>query len=367
MKKIPVKTFLIALAVILALLVLSFITHKRAKRMKEDVTRDRQMSQSTQGTFVWEDCKHNVSAANITGFDSLPANLKDFLYYRHCRHFPLLLDPTDKCGQDEVFLLLVIKSSLGNYERREVLRKTWAKERQINGLWVRRIFISGTTGDGFEKIRLNKRLELEQQQHNDIIQWDFKDTHCNLTLKQVLFLEWLDKNCPNVSFLLNGDDDVFAHTENMVEYLQSLEDDAGSRHLFAGFVRLNDPAVRTTQSKYFVPHEIHKPDLYPPYCSGGGILLSRYTALIMHRMSQSLPLFPMDDVYLGMILAKARLMLTSHMGFKTFGLEVPSKNLDRLDPCFYKDLLLVHRFLPTELYVMWKRVHDPDLKCFSRK
>ncbi|XP_039682383.1 N-acetyllactosaminide beta-1,3-N-acetylglucosaminyltransferase 3-like [Perca fluviatilis] len=98
-----------------------------------------------------------------------------------------------------------------------MLRKAWANERLHNGVWIRRIFISGTTGAGFEKERLNKVLELE---YNDIHQWDFSDTFYNLTLKQILFLEWMKGNCPHVCFLLNGDDDdVVANTDNIVEYL----------------------------------------------------------------------------------------------------------------------------------------------------
>ncbi|XP_075896386.1 N-acetyllactosaminide beta-1,3-N-acetylglucosaminyltransferase 3-like [Nelusetta ayraudi] len=307
-------------------------------------------------------CQQNMSAANIIGFNTFPTTMKDFLYYRHCRYFPLLLDPPDKCGRDEVFLLLVIKSSPGNYERREVLRKTWAKERQISGLWVRRIFISGTTGGGPEKIRMDKLLELEQQEHNDIIQWDFKDAFINLTLKQALFLEWLDKNCPHASFLLNADDDVFAHTENMVEYLQSLEDDDGSKHLFTGLLMGGSP-VRESRSKYYVPFQVQQSNSFPLYCSGGGYLLSRYTASVIHKMSRSIPNFPIDDVYMGMCLAKAGLKPSFHAGVKPFGLNIPSKKLDEFDPCFYKDILLVHRFLPTQMFIMWHRVNDPDLKC----
>ncbi|XP_075896758.1 N-acetyllactosaminide beta-1,3-N-acetylglucosaminyltransferase 3-like [Nelusetta ayraudi] len=306
-------------------------------------------------------CQQNMSAANITGFDSFPPTMKDFVYYRHCRYFPLLLDSPDKCGH-EVFLLLVIKSAPGNYERREVLRKTWAKERQINGLWVRRIFISGTTGDGPEKVRMDKLLELEQQEHNDIIQWDFKDAFINLTLKQALFLEWLDKNCPHASFLLNGDDDVFAHTDNMVEYLQSLNDKDGSRHLFTGFIMGGSP-IRESWSKYYVPFQVQQSNSFPLYCSGGGYLLSRYTASVIHKTSRSIPNFPIDDVYMGMCLAKARLKPSFHAGVKPFGMDISSKKLDELDPCFYKDILLVHRFLPTQMFIMWHRVNDPDLKC----
>lgn len=310
-------------------------------------------------------CQRQTSVTNMSNFDSFTDNLKRFLYYRHCRRFPLLLDAPGKCGADEVFLLLVIKSSPGNYERREVLRKTWAAERKLDGAHVRRLFISGTTAEGFEKLRLNKLLRLEQQEYGDIVQWDFEDTHYNLTLKQVLLMDWLRDNCPHASFLLNGDDDMFAHTENMVEYLKSLDDAAGSRNLFAGYLQPNSTPIREVQSKYFVPLEIYPSGSYPPFCSGGGILLSRFTASVMHNMSRHVPLFPLDDVYLGILLHEAGLALTSHTGVKTFGLEIPSANVDELDPCYYRDLLLVHRFLPTQLYIMWHRVHDPDLRCFS--
>ncbi|XP_042272914.1 N-acetyllactosaminide beta-1,3-N-acetylglucosaminyltransferase 3-like [Thunnus maccoyii] len=277
-----------------------------------------------------------MSAVNISGFSSLPGSIKDFLYYRHCRHFPMLLDIPDKCGgadeSAEVFLLLVIKSSPVNYERREVLRKTWAKERLHNGVWIRRIFISGTMDTGFEKERLNTILELEQCEYNDILQWDFNESFFNLTLKQILFLEWMERNCPNARFLLNGDDDVFANTDNMVEYLQSLKDNDGSKHLFTGHLIQNVGPIRDSQSKYFIPVQVQESDSYPPYCGGGGFLLSG-------------------------------LRPVSHAGVKTAGLHIPSKKIDLYDPCYYRDLLLIHRFLPAKIYFMWHRIFDPNLKC----
>ncbi|KAK2835372.1 hypothetical protein Q5P01_015856 [Channa striata] len=230
----------------------------------------------------------------------------------------MLLDVPDKCGgadnSADVFLLLVIKSSPVNYDRREVLRKTWAKERMENGVWIRRLFISGTMDSGHEKERLNKLLELEEREHNDILQWDFNDSFYNLTLKQILFLEWMEGNCPKAHFLLNGDDDVFANTGNMVQYLQSIKDNNGSKHLFTGYLFENTGPVRSSGSKYFIPVQVQESDLYPPYCGGGGFLLSGHTALVIFNMSKSITILPIDDAYLGICLAKAGLSPTSHMG-----------------------------------------------------
>ncbi|XP_060912297.1 N-acetyllactosaminide beta-1,3-N-acetylglucosaminyltransferase 3-like [Labrus mixtus] len=271
-------------------------------------------------------------------------------------------------GDDQssgVFLLLVIKSPPHNHDRREILRKTWANERLKNGVWTRRIFISGTTGSGFEKKRLNKVLKLEQSEHNDILQWDFSDTFYNLTLKQILFLEWMERNCPKVRFLFNGDDDIFVNTNNVVKYLQGLDDNDGSKHLFTGHLIQYVGPIRTPWSKYFVPVQVQESDSYPPYCGGGGFFLSGYTALVIYNMSKSTGLLPIDDVYMGMCLAKAGLSPVSHMGVKTAGLYIPSNNIDMYDPCYFREILLVHRFKIAELFLMWHRINDPKLKCFG--
>uniref|UniRef100_A0A3P8SC70 Hexosyltransferase n=1 Tax=Amphiprion percula TaxID=161767 RepID=A0A3P8SC70_AMPPE len=315
--------------------------------------------------YSWPKCRQNISASGVPGFYSLPRLIQDFLSYRHCRHFPIILDIPDKCGgangSADIFLLLVIKSSPVNYDRREVLRKTWAKERLQNGVWIRRIFIAGTTGEGYEKNTLNKLLEIEKLEHNDILQWDFNDTFYNLTLKQVLFLEWMDTNCPNVRFLMNGDDDVLAHTDNMVDYLKNLKDNDGSKHLFTGYLIENRGPYRYPDLKYYVPVQVQETDTYPPYLGGGGFLLSGYSATVMYKMSHSVMFHPIDDVYIAMCLEKAELRPTSHIGVKIAGHRSPD-NIDPLEPCYFKEILLVHRFLPAELYVMWNSLHDPNLK-----
>ncbi|XP_036377569.1 N-acetyllactosaminide beta-1,3-N-acetylglucosaminyltransferase 3-like [Megalops cyprinoides] len=315
-------------------------------------------------------CERNASAANIEGFATLPGHIQSFLFYRHCRHFPMLLNVPGKCGRTpresaDVFLLLVIKSSPWNYDRREVLRKTWAKERLQNGVWIRRVFISGTTGTGIEKQRLNKMMRLENREHHDILQWDFNDSFFNLTLKQILFLEWMEKSCPQARFLLNGDDDIFANTDNMVEYLQSLSDNDGSKHLFVGHLIRYVGPIRESGSKYFVPVQVQESNSYPPYCGGGGFLLSGFTATVIYNMSHNINLLPIDDVYMGMCLEKAGLEPVSHFGVRTAGLHVPSQIADAYDPCYYREIILVHRFLPHQIYIMWHGIHEPDLKCGS--
>lgn len=312
-------------------------------------------------------CERNKAVADFPDFKSLSVDIQNFLYYRHCRHFPIILDVPDKCGTadepEDVFLLLVIKSTPLNYDRREVLRKTWAKERLHNGVQIRRIFITGTVSDRWEKGRLNKLLKLEQRQHRDILQWDFHDSFFNLTLKQILFLDWMENNCQHARFLLNGDDDVFANTDSMVEYLQSLKDNDGRKHLFTGHLITNASPIRWQRSKYFIPSQVYEPNSYPPYCGGGGFLLSGHTALVIKNKSQLIPLIPIDDVYMGMCLKKAKLAPKFHMGVKTLGWGFPGRNIDIYHPCYMKELLLIHKFNPARMYIMWQQVHEATMKC----
>ncbi|CAI9546824.1 unnamed protein product [Staurois parvus] len=99
------------------------------------------------------------------------------------------------------------------------------------------------------------------------------------------------------------------------------------------------------------------------YCAGGGILLSRYTAHVIYNKSLEIPLIPIDDVYLGMCLAKAGLVPGSHIGMRTVGVNVKSAKVDSFDPCFYRELLMVHRFVPYQILIMWKAIQDPHLNC----
>ncbi|XP_012299070.2 N-acetyllactosaminide beta-1,3-N-acetylglucosaminyltransferase 3 isoform X1 [Aotus nancymaae] len=309
-------------------------------------------------------CHANTSVTAHPDFAGQPRQVRDFLLYKHCRDFPLLQDaPPSKCAQP-VFLLLAIKSSPSNYERRELLRRTWGRERKVRGLQLRRLFLVGTASNPHEAHKVNRLLELEAQTHGDILQWDFHDTFFNLTLKQVLFLQWQEVRCANTSFVLNGDDDVFAHTDNMVSYLQG--HDPG-HHLFVGQLIRNVGPIRVFWSKYYVPKMVTQNERYPPYCGGGGFLLSRFTADALRRAARVLDLFPIDDVFMGMCLELEGLKPASHSGIRTVGVQVPSRRLSSFDPCFYRDLLLVHRFLPYEMLLMWDALNQPNLTCGKQR
>lgn len=111
-------------------------------------------------------------------------------------------------------------------------------------------------------------------------------------------------------------------------------------------------------SKYFVPITLRAPNYYPPFCSGAGILMSRYTLSV--SKSQVVALSPLDDVYLGLLLDAAGRDVTAVAGLRLFAAQ---GDVETVDPCLYRNDVVVHRYLPQQLRIIWQRIQDPNLHC----
>ncbi|XDV43183.1 hypothetical protein PO909_011702 [Leuciscus waleckii] len=194
---------------------------------------------------------------------------------------------------------------------------------------------------------LSNMLHHESSIHRDILQWDFRDTFFNLTIKEVLFLEWLSTRCPGASYIFKGDDDVFVNTIR-----------AKAKELFVGDVITNAGPHRDKKVKYFIPESVFI-GAYPAYAGGGGYLFSGQLTQKLHNVSKSVPLYPIDDVYTGMCLRKLGLAPEKHKGFRTFDIEEKYRN----NACAYNSLMLVHPRSPQYMIKIWAWLNDPALNC----
>ncbi|XP_023256213.1 N-acetyllactosaminide beta-1,3-N-acetylglucosaminyltransferase 2-like, partial [Seriola lalandi dorsalis] len=197
----------------------------------------------------------------------------------------------------------------------------------------------------------------EANLHKDLLQWDYRDTFFNLTLKEVLFLEWFSQNCPQAQYVLQGDDDVFVNTLRIIDFLEGLSE-VKAKDLFIGDVISNAGPHRDKKLKYFIPESVFV-GRYPPYAGGGGYLYSGELALRLHNISQQVVLYPIDDVYTGMCLRKLGLVPEKHSGFRTFDIEEKY----RYNSCIYRSLMLVHSRTPQEMLKIWSWIVRPELEC----
>ncbi|XP_077204197.1 UDP-GlcNAc:betaGal beta-1,3-N-acetylglucosaminyltransferase 7 [Paroedura picta] len=305
-------------------------------------------------------CTANLNSSKDDWFKGLEPNFQQFLLYRHCRYFPMLINHPEKCSGD-IYLLVVVKSIITQHDRREAIRKTWGREKEVDGKKIRTLFLLGVASKEEERANYQKLLEYEDHIYGDILQWDFLDSFFNLTLKEVNFLKWLGIYCDNVRYVFKGDDDVFVSPDNILEYLE----DQKRRDLFAGDVLYKARPIRKKENKYYIPSALYSKTHYPPYAGGGGFVMDSPLAQKLHKVSESLELYPIDDVFLGMCLEVLKVTPVAHAGFKTFGIVKNKNSKMNKEPCFFQSMLVVHKLLPPELLRMWDLVHS-NLTC-SRK
>ncbi|KAL6469543.1 hypothetical protein MHYP_G00230670 [Metynnis hypsauchen] len=317
------------------------------------------------GAKTWDitssNCSANLNFTSTDWFAGLEANFQQFLLYRHCRYFPMLLNHPEKCSGD-VHLLMVIKSVISQHDRREVIRQTWGKEQVINGKKIKTLFLLGTSSVEAERANHQKLLEFEDYIYGDILQWDFMDSFFNLTLKETHFLKWFSTYCGNVRYIFKGDDDVFVSVQNILEYLDSSAD---VKHLFAGDVLFKARPIRKKENKYYIPQALYNKTYYPPYAGGGGFLMDGPIARKLYLVSETLELYPIDDVFLGMCLEVLQVTPIKHNAFKTFGLVKNKSSKLNKEPCFFKSMIVVHKLLPRDLLAMWRLVNS-DLVCAQK-
>lgn len=292
----------------------------------------------------------------IMDYNLLPKLFQDFLLYFRCRSFPMLINQEDIC-RERPFLLLVVKTLAPHFERRQAIRETWGRASAVRNRTVVTLFLLGNAMVEDHHPNLTALLRHEAELHRDILQWDFRDSFFNLTLKDVLFLDWFSSFCPEADFILKGDDDVFVNTPRIVYFLEKLPPYAVP-DLFTGDVITNAGPHRDKKLKYFVP-ESYFVGSYPPYAGGGGFLYSGQVALKLREASSRVVLYPIDDVYTGMCLRKLGLAPDKHDGFRTFDINSKHKDI----PCIYRSLMVVHSRTPQEIKHIWTWIVQPELQC----
>lgn len=302
-------------------------------------------------------CQPNIRVTTqVKDYNSLPNRFKDFLLYMHCRSYPIMVDQPDICKRPP-FLLLAVKSLAPHFDRRQAIRQSWGQAGVLANQTVVTIFLLGNATAGDHHPDLSEMLHYESVRHKDIIQWDYRDSFFNLTVKEVLFLEWIQTRCPGARFIFKGDDDVFVNTYRILDFLKGLSEPK-ARDLFVGDVITNAGPHRDKRVKYFIPESMYT-GTYPPYAGGGGYLYSGDIAARLHNVSQHVALYPIDDVYTGMCMRKLGLAPEKHKGFRTFNIEEKYRS----NPCAYKSLMLVHPRTPQEMIQIWAWLSSPALNC----
>ena len=248
--------------------------------------------------------------------------------------------PNHKClsedggHYEQLRLVYLVKSAIGNRARRDAIRKSWGYEKRFSDVPIRTVFLLGQT---LHDVKLQAQVEAEDRMHKDIVQGDFEDTYFNNTVKTAMGLRWAVESCAKSRFYMFVDDDYYVSTRNVLAFLRNpvnypgyLQEDVISFDeneykkqigrklnqlvdfdlpsdvkLFTGFVFPRSRPQRHKWGKWFVDLTEYSFDFWPPYVTAGAYILSRDALVDMYYTSYYTRMFRFDDIWLGLIAKKA--------------------------------------------------------------
>ncbi|KAG9483351.1 hypothetical protein GDO78_009333 [Eleutherodactylus coqui] len=237
--------------------------------------------------------------------------LPDYIY---------IINEPNKCRVSRPFLILLIAVQAWQSEARQAIRQTWGKEDLLHGVQTLRLFLLGTDA---APNNAQQALVDESQKYRDIIQQDFLDTYNNLTLKTLMGLKWVTTYCPQIPYVMKTDSDMFVNTEYLV-------------------------------NKLLLPDQ-------PPrknYFTGTGYVFSGDLAEKILKVSASIKLLHLEDVFVGICLYK--------LGVSPVP---PPKDSDfnhwkrSYSHCLYNQIVTSHQFEPKELIAYWDNLQEHKHTC----
>ena len=193
------------------------------------------------GTLAWQTKPTPSWSTIMTAAAASALPDEDFNHLIDLHDFQFLL-PQPVCG-NHIEALILIHSAPKNYEKRQVIRETWASiTHHMIESPLRVLFLLGAvTSD-----ELQQDLQNENNVYRDIVQGSFIDDYRNMTYKHIMAFKWFLYNCPQAQILIKVDDDVYVNTPQLIKYLKEqqlrTETDNGNLNDFK-----NKPTIATTK------------------------------------------------------------------------------------------------------------------------
>lgn len=269
-------------------------------------------------------------------------------------------------SQDQkITVSIIVKSAVNNFLRRQAIRESWYLNRDIDAFKFKTVFIVGKCHENNRKpysanstrfsgswtandceLSINE----ESKVHGDIIQSSGIDSYYNITIKTFMTYRWVTEYCPS-DFVLALDDDYVFEVGNFIRYVYDLAriDSPEFFHLaeesqqkvksvpvyfrsgldsltqakaapkgvgiaelrrlshqfvWSGFLRNFVHPLRLVFSKWYISQKEYSYNKYPPFITGGAVLMSYQTVKYFYYATYFTNAFKFDDVYIGIMAYK---------------------------------------------------------------
>lgn len=244
-------------------------------------------------------------------------------------------------------LLIVITSAPTHKDSRLAIRQTWGHYGIRRDISI--AFLLGATSNTVQ----DEELSAENYMYGDIIRGRFIDSYNNLTLKTISMLEWVDRYCPHVSFVLKTDDDMFINVPKLLQFIEKHHND--KRTIYGRLAKKWKP-IRNRKSKYYVSPQQYFPTTFPHFTTGPAYL---FTADIVHELyakSLNQTYLKLEDVYTTGIVAQ-------QLNIKRIQVNEFLNRRIAFNQCNIKKAISLHMIKANEQFDLWKKLLDTNAKC----
>ncbi|CAJ1057934.1 beta-1%2C3-galactosyltransferase 2-like [Xyrichtys novacula] len=246
-----------------------------------------------------------------------------------------------------------------NREARDIIRNTWGNKSTVLGQRISHYFLLGLSKVDNGTGALQEQILQESQINHDILQSDFLDTYKNLTIKTMIMFEWLTSHCPNTSYAMKVDSDIFLNVHNLVNMLLR----APQNLYMTGEVVRNAAVSRNPNSKWYLPAAAFPQSTYPPYVMGLGYVFSQDLPKRILEASAHVRALYIEDVYVGLCLRHLRISLTDLPHHGLFRLTVPHTPSD----CYWTSVITTILQDSKQLLSVWDQYETQIRRgCLSR-
>lgn len=267
--------------------------------------------------------------------------------------YRFILNQPAVCKDRSPFLVFLVPVAPHEAAAREAVRKTWGAPSQD----TLTLFFVGVP-EGGQVLSSQDKLEEESRKHGDIIQMNFQDSYQNLTIKTMMMMNWLAVHCPNASYAMKVDADIFVNVFYLIRRLRS----SPRQSFITGSVIGDGKPRRDSNSKWHVSEELYPEDSFPWYVSGAGYVFSADMAARISRASRFVRMIPLEDVYVGLCLRVLGVQPVYSRSLLTLRNLFEIRKLD-YDRCTFAKLIIVNQFKPSQLLHIWQDFSKGHTSC----
>jgi len=239
-----------------------------------------------------------------------------------------------ECCEEERKVLVMVCSAPSNFLARKAVRNTWGS---FNSTKYKLKFLLGVPLN----TSIQEKIDQENTEYGDIVQENFIDTYNNLTLKSIMMFKWYIRCCPKSDYLLKSDDDMFINVTKLNDLLQK----SPKVDFLVGNLICRSKPHTNEHSKWYTPKYMYPYPYFPNYLSGTAYLMSRDVAEKLYKVSLTVPLLHLEDVFItGICAVKARVRPRNNKGFTYYHIGRDCR----------AHMITNHHFTPSQMYEAWK-------------